>query len=368
MKKSIHINAASHSYEAVTGVHIFEDEIAAAASRHPGSTLFILIDENVYEHHRELVEAAFNKTGLTFHLKQIPEGESSKSADFWLGCIDFLLESGITRNSPVFVIGGGVTGDVGGYAAASVMRGVPLYHIPTTVLAMVDSSIGGKTGINHNAGKNLIGAFYQPERVIADIHFLSTLPRQEWTNGLSEILKYGAIKQKNIFQTAELFLHEHPEKNDPEKLTGLIADCIQIKADIVQLDEFEGGIRAFLNFGHTFAHALEKACGYRSMSHGEAVYLGMLAAVELSRQFGAKITADKLLKFRQLYHYRVSKEELSLKDLTDYMKFDKKRTNQHIRFVLLEDWQKPVLKEVESESLIHKAWTCVLNELEQQHL
>jgi 3-dehydroquinate synthase len=363
MKKSIEIKTATHRYEAVAGKDIFEDEIAAAASRFPASSLFILMDENVSKHHRKQIEGAFIKTGRPFHIKLIPEGESSKSADLWLGCIDFLLSSGVTRNSPVFVIGGGVTGDLGGFAAASVMRGVPLYHIPTTVLAMVDSSIGGKTGINHEAGKNLVGAFYQPERVIADITFLDSLPRQEWTNGLSEILKYGAIKQGDIFEKAELFLHENPDDSHPDKLVEIISDCIRIKADIVQEDEFEGGIRAFLNFGHTFAHALEKACGYQKMSHGEAVYLGMLAAVELSRQFKADIVPDNLTKFRQLYHYRVSKEELSLKDLTEYMKFDKKRTNQHIRFVLLEDWQQPVLKEVESETLIHKAWQIAFDEL-----
>lgn len=363
MSKVIQVKTSQQSYRAIVGEGIFEKQIKEISDSFEGDINFLLVDENVEKHHSNLIDHAFEAAGKKFFMMSVPEGEKSKSISFWKTCVEFLLENGVRRNTPVFVMGGGVTGDVGGFAAASALRGVPLIHIPTTVLAMVDSSIGGKTGVNHSTGKNLIGAFYQPRRVVADTAFLSSLPRNEWTNGLSEILKYGAIERDDIFDRATFFLEDDISKISREQLTDLIADCIQIKADIVEKDEFEGNIRAYLNFGHTFAHALEKACGYQSISHGEAVYLGMLAAIDLSNQFGTNLKPDKLLKYRSLYSYRVSKDQLSLDDLMNHMKFDKKRTNQHIRFVLLKEWQSPILKEVVSDTLIHQAWQTALQEI-----
>lgn len=363
MNKNIQVKASSHSYEAIVGDGILNEQIRTISEQFGGDANYVLIDENVEKYHSNTINRMFEETGKDLYLMSVPAGESSKSVSFWQTCIDFLLENEVRRNSPVFVIGGGVTGDVGGFASASVLRGVPLIHIPTTILAMVDSSIGGKTGVNHSAGKNLIGAFYQPRKVIADISLLSTLPRNEWINGLSEILKYGAIARADILDRARIFFEEDTGQIDAEELINLIADCIQVKADIVEKDEFEGGVRAYLNFGHTFAHALEKACGFQKMSHGEAVYLGMLAAVKLSQHFEATVSSEKLREFRPLYHYRVSKEELSLDDLMTHMKFDKKRTNQHLRFVLLHGWQQPALKEVQSVTPIHQAWQSVFNEL-----
>jgi 3-dehydroquinate synthase len=228
---------------------------------------------------------------------------------------------------------------------------------------MVDSSIGGKTGVNHSTGKNLIGSFYQPERVIADIQFLESLPKKEWVNGLSEILKYGAIQDEKIFSEAKIFLEQNLQSDDSKKLINLIAKCIKIKADIVEEDEFEGGIRAFLNYGHTFAHALEKACDFDTISHGEAVFLGMLAAQELSNLTGAELQTTKLTPYRSLYNFKASKDELSYEQLNDYMKSDKKRTDQYIKFVLLNDWQQPEVKTVKDHKLINQAWDVVFNEL-----
>ncbi|WP_069132477.1 3-dehydroquinate synthase [Rhodohalobacter halophilus] len=363
MNKSIEVNSSQSHYQCNVGQDIFTEEVHRILDRAQSSNCFILIDENVERLHGDLISQSFDEADLETYMMTVPQGEASKSVSFWNSCVNFLLENGVRRNSPVFVIGGGVTGDVGGFAAATALRGVPLIHVPTTILSMVDSSVGGKTGVNHSVGKNLIGAFYQPEAVIADISFLKTLPRNEWTNGLSEILKYGAIRQSTIFDQAEIFLSEDIRQIDEQKLIDLISESIQIKADIVQEDEFEGGIRAYLNFGHTFAHALEKSCDYKKISHGEAVYLGMLAAIELSRNLGAQITADPILKYRSLYRYRVSKEELSLNDLMDHMKFDKKRTNEHIRFVLLKEWQHPFLEEVQSAKAIRQAWSYALDNL-----
>lgn len=363
MKAKITINAASGSYQAAVGNAILEQELSAYLENKNTDKLFTLIDENVYTHHWETIEPVLSNLAQQVHFLKVPSGESSKSIEFWSETQDSLLNEGIRRNTPLVVIGGGVTGDLGGFAAATALRGIPLIHIPTTVLAMVDSSIGGKTGVNHSTGKNLIGSFYQPELVIADIRFLNSLPKREWVNGLSEILKYGAIRDDNIFQEAEIFLEPDLKTVDSEKLISLIAKCIQIKADVVEEDEFEGGIRAFLNYGHTFAHALEKACDFDSISHGEAVFLGMLAAEKLSNLTGANLKTTKLNPYRSLYAYKVSKEELSYARLNEYMKSDKKRTDKHIKFVLLKSWQHPVVKAVKNESFINQAWDVALEEL-----
>lgn len=363
MKAEITINATSGSYKAAIGKDILKAELDACLQDKNADKLFVLIDENVFRHHWKIIEPVLSGLVNHVHYLEVPEGEGSKTVHFWHKTLDFLLSKGVRRNVPLVVIGGGVTGDIGGFTAATALRGIPLIHVPTTVLAMVDSSIGGKTGVNHSTGKNLIGSFYQPERVIADINFLNSLPKREWINGLSEILKYGAIRDDKIFEEARIFLEPEPTSIHPEKLIQLIAKCIQIKADVVEKDEFEGGVRAFLNYGHTFAHALEKACDFEKISHGEAVFLGMLAAQKLSELSGASLQATKLDPFRSLYTFRISKGELSYERLNEYMKSDKKRTDEHIKFVLLNDWQHPQVKTVKNETLINQAWDAVFEEL-----
>lgn len=363
MKAEININSASGAYKAEIGKSILEDSLPELFRSLSTDRVFILIDENVHNLHQQQLKNITKKLAVDVEMLVVPEGEKSKSFAFWKTAMDFLLKHEVRRNNPLLAIGGGVTGDLAGFAAATALRGIPLVHVPTTLLAMVDSSIGGKTGINHSKGKNLIGSFYQPVRVIADIDFLQTLPRAEWINGLSEILKYGAIEDETIFGDSQIFLETDYSQISPDRLIKLIKKCAAIKARIVAGDEFEDGARAFLNFGHTFAHALEKAAGYSTISHGEAVFLGMLAAEELSRLTDAEITGNFLQKFKHLYEYRVPKEVLSSEDLISYMKSDKKRTSRHIRFVLLKNWQHPVLETVTDETLIHKAWQVALDEL-----
>lgn len=363
MKAEITINASSGSYKAAVGENIFEEEIANCLSQKQGDKLFVLIDENVFHHHWKTIQPILSELVTNVHFLQVPEGENSKSVRFWSNTLDFLLNAGIRRNVPLVVIGGGVTGDLGGFTAATALRGIPLIHVPTSVLAMVDSSIGGKTGVNHTTGKNLIGSFYQPDRVIADTRFLESLPNNEWVNGLSEILKYAAIRDETIFSEAEIFMRPDLHSIDQNKLIDLIGKCIKIKADIVEEDEFEGGVRAFLNYGHTFAHALEKACDFDAVSHGEAVFLGMLAAQKLSNLTGANLQTTKLSAYRSLYKFRISKEDLCYDELNEYMKSDKKRTGEHIKFVLLNNWQDPELKTVKDKALINEAWDEAFNEL-----
>jgi len=364
MTASIDVKSSSGTYPCTVGSDVFDGKIAEIQENTNFDTCFILADENLWNYHHKLIEETFNKLPVDYTLQIIPSGEQSKSIRQWKKHVDFLLKSGVRRNTPLFAIGGGVTGDLAGFVAATTLRGIPLYHVPTTLLSMVDSSIGGKTGVNHETGKNLIGSFYQPKEVIADVNFLATLPHRDWTNGLSEILKYAAIKDHSIFDTCEIFKTDTVLKAHAEELKNLILKCIQIKADIVAVDEFEAGTRAFLNFGHTFAHALEKVLDFNTMNHGEAVYLGMLAAITLSQETGAQINDSPIRRFRSLYNFRVSHEILSENKLFEAMKNDKKVIDDSLRFVLLHNWQQPVVKSVNDSEPIKKAWLTVYNELQ----
>lgn len=365
---STSVKTNENHYHIRTGKNILESELRDALRDHATDQLFLLVDQNVANYHQDYIHQSIR--GITTNSKQfiIPEGESSKSIPRYSETLDFLLSNGIRRNTPLIVFGGGVTGDLGGFVAATALRGVPLIHVPTTLLAMVDSAIGGKTGVNHSTGKNLIGSFYQPSAVISDIHFLNTLPNNEWVNGLSEILKYGAIHNEQIFKDSTIFLNGKPSDQDSDALISLIDKCVKVKAEIVEVDELESGVRAYLNFGHTFAHALEKVADFRQISHGEAVFLGMLAAVKLSQSTGSYLKTDPLNSFRDLYKYRVPKEALSLDHLMGTMNSDKKRVGENLTFVLLNKWQEPIVKTVEERELITSAWSVVFDEIERNRI
>ena len=227
-----------------------------------------------------LRDAAFQPAAI-----QIPDGEEHKNLA-WLALLyDKLVDAGIERDGAVIALGGGVVGDLAGFAAATYLRGVPCVQVPTTLLAQVDSAIGGKTGINHVAGKNLIGAFAQPRFVLADVETLRTLPRRELTAGLAEVIKYGIIFDPELFALIE---HELPaiQRLDRDLLVRIVRTSCALKALVVAEDETEGGYRAVLNFGHTVAHGLESLTEYKQYLHGEAVAIGMVAAARVSRRLG----------------------------------------------------------------------------------
>ncbi len=222
-----------------------------------------------------------------FHIKQfnIPDGESYKSSETLQSIYDFLIENDFDRGCGLIVLGGGVVGDIGGFAAATFLRGIPYIQVPTTLLAQVDSSVGGKTAINHPLGKNLIGAFYQPQLVYIDTATLNTLDQRDVAAGLAEVIKYGVIRDNNFF----CWLEENVanlKNRKPESIIYAVRKSCQIKAEIVAADEREGSVRAYLNYGHTFGHAVEKLSGYGQFKHGEAVSIGMLVAAQISAQMG----------------------------------------------------------------------------------
>lgn len=249
---------------------------AVVRERFLGERVFLVTNEVVAELYAAAARASLEAAGFSVTLVQIPDGESHKTLQTWQSVVDALLGAGIDRKTPVLALGGGVTGDIVGFAAASVMRGVPLVQVPTTLLAMVDSSVGGKTAVNAARGKNLIGAFYQPELVFAPLATLKTLDPAEVRCGLGEVVKHGLLQDPEIVRLCE----EQAEDIlalEVGVVSELVERCCRVKADVVAADEREKGLRAILNLGHTVGHAIEQALGYGTMRHGECVALGMLA-------------------------------------------------------------------------------------------
>src|SRR5207237_6855526 len=251
---------------------------------------------------------------------------------------DALLAAGCDRKTILFALGGGVVGDIAGFAAACYMRGVPFVQIPTTLLAQVDSSVGGKTAINHPLGKNMIGAFHQPLLVLADMETLDTLPQRELRSGLAEVIKHGLIRDAAFFDWLEANLDRLLER-DPQALGQAVVRSIAIKAEIVGRDERERGLRALLNFGHTFGHAIETGLGYGAWLHGEAVPAGMVRAADLSRQLGYLSEADSA-RIRSLFERAglpTAVRGISPARMRQLMRLDKKAKDGRVHFVLL-DW------------------------------
>jgi len=332
---------------------------------YPSDSIYVVVDERVMELHEQSIKYAISQAGKSAEYFEVPRGEKSKSYKYYKKISDWLLECKIRRTSPVIAIGGGVVGDLAGFVAATILRGVPLIHVPTTLLAMVDSSIGGKTGINHRTGKNLIGSFYQPEMVLANTTFLSTLEQREWINGMSEILKYACIAAPEIFDLIKKAVNDNGFKVSPrwKKLIKLSAG---IKTDIVQKDVKEAGIRAYLNFGHTFGHALEKISNYGTFSHGEAVFAGMLAACYYSEKMGGNIKKDQLEDFISYYNLDLSnfiQDKTHLNTLLEAMYYDKKIKHEKIRLILLKKMGIPYTHSVDNKEFLMDAWMYACSKL-----
>ena len=295
-------------------------------------TCALITDENVARHHGETARRSLETAGYRVELLAVPAGEESKSMQVAEGLCDRMIEAGLDRSSFVVALGGGVVGDLAGFVAAIYQRGIPFVQIPTTIVAQVDSSIGGKTGVNARAGKNLIGAFHQPRLVLADTDTLSTLPDREYREGFGEVIKHAAIRDAAM-------LEELDPSAARETLGALIARNIAIKASIVADDEREQtGTRALLNFGHTVAHAIENVAGYGKFLHGEAVSLGMAAALEISqRKAGlsaaeAQRVRDKLTAFALPLTLPA---DLATDDLMAAAQRDKKFAEGQIRYVVV---------------------------------
>ncbi len=331
-EQRVTVGLPDRGYEVRIGEDILREVGPEAAARRLGPHCAILTDENVETLHLDVVVESLQSAGIVTHVVVLPPGEGTKSFAHLEGALRTLVRSGLDRHGFVVALGGGVIGDLGGLVAALFYRGIPCVQVPTTVVAQVDSSVGGKTAIDIPEGKNLVGAFLQPAFVLADTRTLQTLPPRAWAEGFAEIIKHAAIRDPEMLDTVDAL----EDRND---LVALIARNVAIKARVVEEDELEtSGVRAYLNFGHTIGHAIETAAGEGTLLHGEAVSLGMRAELFLSeRKCGlpAASTTRVLSSLRRFDLPVVLEAGLDDEAILATMARDKKFEGGQMRFVLL---------------------------------
>jgi 3-dehydroquinate synthase len=310
----------------------------------------IVTNETVAPLYADRLAARLSAMYREVHLLSLPDGEAHKDWTTLNRIFDMLLAQGCDRKTVLFALGGGVVGDMAGFAAACYMRGVPFVQVPTTLLAQVDSSVGGKTAINHPLGKNMIGAFYQPARVICDLDTLATLPAREMSAGLAEVIKYGPIADASFLE----WLEQHMEglrRRESDLLVHAIRRSCEIKAQVVGADEREGGLRAILNFGHTFGHAIEAGLGFGVWLHGEAVAAGMVMAAELSERLGLTPPGLRLRLARLIERAGLPSRGplLGTDEYLRHMRVDKKAEDGDIRFVVIDGMGRATLRTAPDE-------------------
>ncbi len=302
-----------------------------------GADAVVVSNPTVFGLHGEALVAALSARHARVLKVLLPDGESFKTWASVDAIVTTMLEAACDRRTTLYALGGGVVGDVTGFAASCYMRGVPFVQVPTTLLAQVDSSVGGKTAINHALGKNMVGAFYQPVAVLCDLATLDTLPDREYRSGLAEVIKYGPIADANFLAWLEANMPALLQR-DGAALAHAVRRSCEIKAHVVGADEREGGLRAILNFGHTFGHAIEAAMGYGVWLHGEAVACGMVIAASLSAELGG-VTAADALRLRRLIEAAQLPSvppEMAWDTWLRWMRVDKKAEAQSIRYVVLD--------------------------------
>ncbi|MEO8118499.1 MAG: 3-dehydroquinate synthase [Rhodoferax sp.] len=337
---TVSIDLADRSYSIAIGGALLDNPLTF--SELPGaSSALIVSNTTVAPLYAKRLQTALQGKYASIHTLILPDGETYKTWQTLNLIFDALLQNGCDRKTILFALGGGVVGDMTGFAAASYMRGVPFVQVPTTLLAQVDSSVGGKTGINHPLGKNMVGAFYQPLKVVCDLDTLKTLPARELSAGLAEVIKYGPIADLTFLDWIEANI-EALMARDPAALAHAVKRSCEIKAWVVGQDEREAGLRAILNFGHTFGHAIEAGLGYGEWLHGEAVGCGMVMAAHLSHRLGLIDAAlvQRLTALIQKAGLPVTGPRLSETDnagrYLELMRVDKKAEGGAIRFVVID--------------------------------
>jgi 3-dehydroquinate synthase len=326
----------------------------------PHKKVAVVSNTTVAPLYLETLRSALQVHGVNVLPVILPDGEQYKNAETLMLIYDALLSNRCERSTPLIALGGGVVGDLTGYAAATYLRGVPFIQIPTTLLSQVDSSVGGKTGINHPLGKNMIGAFYQPRLVLADIATLNTLPDKELRAGIAEVIKYGLIRDLAFFEWLEMNM-EKLLARDAQALQYAIAQSCRNKAEVVAADERESGERALLNLGHTFGHAIENGMGYGVWLHGEAVAAGTLMAADLSHRLGW-ISAQDVTRIRRIFETAglpLISPAMGVEKYLQLMGLDKKVMGGKLRFVLLKAIGSAVVAaDVPAESLKQTLEAC----------
>ncbi len=350
--RTINVELGSRSYSIIIenglldaiGVHVRSLGYSGKAA--------LVTNPTVYEFYGERVLKGLVAEGFAPVVIKVPDGEEYKNLSEASAVYDALIENRLERTSPIIALGGGVIGDLAGFVASTYLRGVPYIQVPTTLLAQVDSSVGGKTAVNHPKGKNLIGSFYQPRAVLIDPWTLHTLEERELKAGLAEVVKYGVIRDAEFFG----FLESNYEtllKPGSGELTSAIERSCEIKADVVGADETEQGTRAILNFGHTFGHAIEALSGYGTFRHGEAVAMGMAMAAEFSTILGlcSVRDSDRIKGLLRSFGLPVEQPGIEAAAFIDAMRGDKKVSGGELRFVLVTEVGNVVVKEVAPEAV-----------------
>lgn len=355
--RQLALNLAERSYS----IYIEADLLAQAdllSGYCRGENVLILSNETIAPLYLNRIKQKL--AGINVHHFLLADGESHKNLSNFSAVIDYLIQHEFRRNDTLIALGGGVVGDLGGFVAASYQRGMDLIQVPTSLLAQVDSSVGGKTAVNHPLGKNMIGAFFQPKAVLIDINTLDTLPEREFISGMAEIVKYAMLGESRIKQ---LFMEHSTEILSRRKdlLSELIYLSCAKKAEVVAADEEEKGVRALLNLGHTFGHAIERITQYKRYLHGEAVAIGIHMAINLS--CSKKLLSDKVaLQYKDLMNrlgLPESAESIELPEMLEAMRLDKKNMNSQYRLVLPEDTHCVIIEE-DDLALLSEAITLQL--------
>ena len=333
------VSLGSRSYQIKVAGGLLPRLGAECAALKLGQRCAVITDSNVGKKFAKAALKSLSTSGFEPVLLTVPAGEKSKRMAMVEYCHDQLAKHRLERKSFIVALGGGVVGDLAGFVAATYLRGIPFVQVPTSLLAQVDSSVGGKTGVNLKSGKNLVGAFYQPRLVLCDLDTLKTLPRREYISGLAEVVKYGIIYDAILFAQLERNLPKLLAR-DSETLAAIVARCCEIKADVVGQDETESGLRAILNFGHTIGHAIENSSGYGKFLHGEAISMGQVAAAKLSHQI-LGLPSHDAERIEKLFiaaglPVKIKLDAVRRKKLFAAMLLDKKVSGGEVKFVLAE--------------------------------
>ena len=347
MTDEISVSLGDRSYQILIGTNNLGCLSAKLAEINFPKRIALITNEKVDSLYADQICIALQETGFSVVKIVIGDGEEYKNLNTLEQIYNQLIENNFDRGSGLLAVGGGVVGDIAGFAAATFLRGIPFVQVPTTLLAQVDSSVGGKTAINHSLGKNLIGAFYQPQLVLIDVATLDTLEPREVSAGLAEVVKYGIIKDYEFF----CWLEENVDQlvsRDVSCLIAAVKRSCQIKADIVEVDEKEGTIRAFLNYGHTFGHAVEALTKYSQWKHGEAVSIGMVVAAKISHSLDLCSAADvtRITDLLARLSLPVAPPDYSLHDYVAAMQRDKKVKEGTLTLILNQGIGKVMLKRV----------------------
>lgn len=355
---AVPIDLGDRSYDIQIGTSLIGRD-ATWAGLPNAATALIVTNETVAPLYADVLKNCLARKHVRVLQINLPDGEAFKTWETLNQIFDVLLGQACDRKTVIYALGGGVVGDMSGFAAASYMRGIPFVQVPTTLLAQVDSSVGGKTAINHPLGKNMIGAFYQPLRVVCDLDTLQTLPTREFSAGLAEVIKYGPIADMAFLAWLEAKMDALIAR-DPVALAHAVRRSCEIKAAVVGEDEREGGLRAILNFGHTFGHAIEAGMGYGQWLHGEAVGCGMVMAAHLSHRLGlvSMEFVERLVAIIAVAGLPVRGPDLDPAEYLRWMRVDKKAEAGEIRFVVIDGPGKAAVQPAPDQLVMEVIRSC----------